>query len=193
MSWLDWALLAVLLLSAVVGLWRGLVYEVLSVAVWVVAFVLAQRYGAPVGIWLPVDGFSEPLRVAMGFAVVFLASAFAGGLLSWLMKKLVESVGLRPVDRVLGGAFGLARGLVILLAVALVITMTQLQSAAWWRGSSTAGVLTATLHNIKPLLPDPVALRWQLRALFSPDYGKKTYCRYFYTLFCRSALSANSL
>ena len=44
-----------------------------------------------------------------------------------------------------------------LLAVALVITMTQMQSAAWWRGSSTAGVLTATLHNIKPLLPDPVA------------------------------------
>ena len=77
MSWLDWALLAVLLLSAVVGLWRGLVYEVLSVAVWVVAFVLAQRYGAPVGIWLPVDGFSEPLRVAMGFAAVFLASPMA--------------------------------------------------------------------------------------------------------------------
>ena len=92
MSWLDWALLAVLLLSAVVGLGRGLVYEGLSGAGWVVAFVVAQRYGAPVGVWLPVDGFSEPLRVAMGFAVVFLASAFAGGLLSWLMKKLVVSL-----------------------------------------------------------------------------------------------------
>ena len=79
MSWLDWALLAVLLLSAVVGLWRGLVYEVLSVAVWVVAFLLAQRYGAPMGAWLPVDGITDPLRVAMGFAVVFQASAFVGG------------------------------------------------------------------------------------------------------------------
>ena len=92
----------------------------------------------------------------VGVAALVLV-AFIGGLIAWGVQKLVASVGLRPVDRVLGGAFGLARGLVILLAVALVITMTQLQSAAWWRGSSTAGVLTATLHNIKPLLPDPVA------------------------------------
>ncbi len=157
MSWLDWALLAVLLLSAVVGLWRGLVYEVLSVAVWVVAFVLAQRYGAPVGVWLPVEGFSEPLRVAMGFAVVFLASAFIGGLLSWLVKKLVESVGLRPVDRVLGGAFGLLRGAVILLGLTMVVQMTPLHTHERWRQSPVAGVLSDTLHALQPLLPEALA------------------------------------
>lgn len=157
MSWLDWALMAVLLLSAVVGLWRGLVYEVLSVAVWVVAFWLAQRYGAPMGAWLPVDGFSEPLRVAMGFAVVFLASAFVGGLLSWLMKKLVESVGLRPVDRVLGGAFGLLRGAVILLGLTMVVQMTPLHTQERWRQSPVAGVLSDTLHALQPLLPESLA------------------------------------
>ncbi len=157
MSWLDWALLAVLLLSAVVGLWRGLVYEVLSVAVWVVAFVLAQRYGAPVGAWLPVDGFSESLRVAMGFAVEFLALAFAGGLLSWLMKKLVESVGLRPVDRVLGGAFGLLRGVVILLGLTMVVQMTPLHTQERWRESPVARGLSNTLHALQPLLPEALA------------------------------------
>lgn len=157
MSWLDWALLVVLLLSALLGLWRGLVYEVLSVAVWVVAFVLAQAYAAPVGAWLPVDGFSAPLQLAAGFAAVFLVSAFVGGLLAWLVKKLVESVGLRPVDRVLGGAFGLARGLVILLGVTVVVSMTPLQTQERWRESPVAGILSRTLHAIKPLLPEAVA------------------------------------
>ena len=157
MSWLDWALLAVLLLSALLGLWRGLVYEVLSLAVWVLAFVLAQAYAAPVGAWLPVHGFSEPLRLAAGFAAVFVGAAFAGGLLAWLVKKLVESVGLRPVDRILGGAFGLARGMVILLGLAVVVSMTPLQSQERWRDSPVAGLLSGTLHAIKPLLPEAVA------------------------------------
>lgn len=157
MSWLDWALLAVLLLSALLGLWRGLVYEVLSVAVWVVAFVLAQAYAAPVGAWLPVDGFSAPLQLAAGFAAVFLAAAFVGGLLAWLVKKLVESVGLRPVDRILGGAFGLARGMVILLGVTVVVSMTPLQTQDRWRESPVAGLLASALHKIRPLLPEAVA------------------------------------
>jgi len=153
----DWVLLTLLLLSVLLGLWRGLMFEVLSVAGWVAAFLLAQAFADDVVPWLPIDRVAPPLQIAIGFALVFIVVAFIGGLIAWGVQKLVASVGLRPVDRVLGGAFGLARGLVILLAVALVITMTQLQSAAWWRGSSTAGVLTATLHNIKPLLPDPVA------------------------------------
>jgi membrane protein required for colicin V production len=118
-SWLDWTLLAVLLLSALLGLWRGLVYEVLSLGVWVAAFLLAQAYAARAGAWLPLDGFSEPLQLAMGFAAVFLVVAFTGGALAWLIKKLVESAGLRPVDRVLGSVFGLLRGLVILLGLAM--------------------------------------------------------------------------
>lgn len=157
MGWMDWALLAVLLLSALLGLWRGLVYEVISVAGWVVAFVLAQAYAAEVSMWLPVDGLSAPLRLAAGFAVVFMAAAFAGGLVAWVVKKLVESVGLRPVDRVLGGAFGLIRGLVILLGLAVVVSMTPLQQQVGWQASRVAGLLSATLHEVKPWLPEPVA------------------------------------
>ncbi|MGE0347980.1 CvpA family protein [Hydrogenophaga sp.] len=153
----DWVLLGALLLSVLLGLWRGLVYEVLSLAGWVVAFVVAQAFADEAGAWLPMEGLSPPLRVAIGFVLVFVAVAFAAGLLAWLVQKLVASVGLRPVDRVLGGAFGLARGAVILLAVALVVSMTQMQAATWWTNSGTAGVLTAALQEVKPLLPEAVA------------------------------------
>jgi membrane protein required for colicin V production len=157
MTWLDWALLAVLLVSALVGLWRGLVYEVLSVVGWVLAFVLAQAWAEPVGRVLPMDGAAEPLRLAAGFALVFIAVAFTAGLLSWLVKKLVAAVGLRPVDRVLGGVFGVLRGLVILLAVAVVMGMLPLSAQAGWQASPVAQTINASLQALKPVLPEAVA------------------------------------
>jgi membrane protein required for colicin V production len=157
MTWLDWALLAVLLVSALVGLWRGLVYEVLSVAGWVLAFVLAQTWAEPVGLLLPMDGAAEPLRLAAGFALVFVAVAFTAGLLSWLVKKLVAAVGLRPVDRLLGGMFGVLRGLVILLGVAVVMGMLPLGAQAGWQASPVAQTINASLQALKPVLPEAVA------------------------------------
>jgi membrane protein required for colicin V production len=153
----DWVLLAVLLLSVLLGAWRGLVYEVLSVVGWVAAFVLAQAYADEVAAMLPIGELSPPLRLAVGFVLVFIAVAFAGGLLAWMVKKLVATVGLRPVDRILGSAFGLVRGVVMLLALSVVVSMSPMRDAPWWQVSVVADMLVATLHAIKPLLPEPVA------------------------------------
>lgn len=153
MNGVDGVLLFVLLVSALVGVWRGLVYEVLSVAAWVAAFVLAQAHADQVAPLLPLDGLSPALRIAVAFVVVFVVSAFAGGFLAWVVKKMVAAVGLRPIDRVLGGAFGLLRGAVLLLAVALVVGMTPLHGRAAWQASSVARMLDDSLGVLKPLLP----------------------------------------
>jgi membrane protein required for colicin V production len=96
---------------------------------------------------------TEPVRYAAGFVVVFVLAAFAGGLLAWLIKKLVDAVGMRSVDRTLGAAFGLARGVVLLLAAAVVVNLTSLQSGIWWQESTGASVLTVALKGMKPVLP----------------------------------------
>lgn len=157
MNGVDGVLLAILLLSAVVGLWRGLVYEVLSVAAWVAAFVVAQAYAGVVAGLLPMGDASPALRLAAGFALTFIATAFAGGLVAWMVKRMVSAVGLRPIDRVLGGAFGLLRGAVILLALAVVVGMTPLHTNEQWKASMVAQVLADGLHTLKPLLPESVA------------------------------------
>lgn len=157
MNSVDGLLLFVLLLSAVVGMWRGLVYEVLSLMVWVAAFLLAQAYAGDVARLLPLDGLSAALRIAVAFVLVFVASAFAGGFVAWLVKKMVAAVGLRPIDRVLGGVFGLLRDAVVLLAVAVVVGMTPLQSQQAWQTSAVAQVLGDSLQALRPLLPEPVA------------------------------------
>ena len=147
MAVLDWLILALLLVSLLLGAWRGLVYEVLSVLSWLAAFVLAQWLAPDVAARLPMAGSAEPVRYAAGFVLVFVAAAFAGGLLAWLVKKLVEAVGLRPVDRTLGAAFGLLRGAVLLLGVALVVVMTPLRETEAWRESVGAAALGNTLDR----------------------------------------------
>ncbi|HSV55355.1 MAG TPA: CvpA family protein [Burkholderiaceae bacterium] len=153
----DWILLAALLLSMALGAWRGLVYEVLSVLAWLAAFVAAQWFAPEVAKALPMGNASEPVRYAAGFVVVFIGAVFAGGLLAWMVKKLVEAVGLRPIDRMLGMLFGLARGVILLLAVAIVVGMTPLRTNPWWQESKGAGMLTAALSGLKPMLPEAFA------------------------------------
>lgn len=154
MTPVDWILLAVLLASLLLGAWRGLVYELMSMLGWIAAFVLAQWWAPEVAARLPMSGSSEPVRYAAAFVLVFVAGAFAGGLLAWLTRKLVEAIGLRPVDRTLGAAFGLVRGIVLLLAAAVVMDMTPLKSSDAWQASLGAGVLGAALKGLKPVLPE---------------------------------------
>ena len=151
---LDWIFGAVLAISLMVGAWRGLVYELLSLVNWIAAFVLAQWLAPDVAHYLPVSNATEVVRYGAGFVVVFVVALFAGGLLAFGVRKLVEAVGLRPVDRVLGAAFGLARGTVVLLALAVVAGMTPVVKSPWWQESTGAGVTTVALKGLKPVLPE---------------------------------------
>ena len=93
LSAIDWLALIVVVASLLLGLWRGLLYEVLALAGWVVAF-LAARWAAPVvGAWLPMGESPEPLRYAVGFALVFIATAFACGMLATLARSAARAVG----------------------------------------------------------------------------------------------------
>ena len=125
MAALDWIFLAVLAASMLLGAWRGLVYEVMSV-IGLGGGVRRWPNGCARGGGHAADRAArrEAVRYAAGFVLVFIAVVFAGALLAWLIKKLVEAVGLRPVDRVLGAVFGLVRGAVLLLALAVVVNMS---------------------------------------------------------------------
>jgi membrane protein required for colicin V production len=155
MATLDWVFAAVLVLSLAVGVWRGLVFEVLSVAGWIAAFVLAQWWAPAVAQWLPVGQWSATLRYAAGFIVVLVGSLFAAALLAMLARKLIEAVGLRPVDRILGAAFGVLRGMVIVLVVTVVAQMTPLKDTQLWSESAGAQWATRVLKGLKPILPEP--------------------------------------
>lgn len=154
MAALDWVFLAIMAASLLLGAWRGLVYEVLSVASWIAAFVLAQMFAPDVAAVLPMGQAPQMGRYAAAFVLVFIGVIIAGGLLAWLVKKAVEAVGLRPVDRVLGAGFGFLRGALLLMAVAIVVNMTPFKRAPWWEESKAAELSTAAVKQLKPVLPE---------------------------------------
>ena len=153
MGTLDWIFLAVVLASLVLGAWRGLVFELLSLVGWIVAFVAARYGAAGMAQWLPLGNSDPALQYAAGFVVLFIGVAFAWGLVSALAKRLIDSVGLRPVDRTLGAAFGLVRAALLLVVMTLVVGYTPLQQSAWWQQSLMAPQLSAALQGFMPALP----------------------------------------
>ncbi len=157
MTTIDWALLGVLVLSMLIGAWRGLVYEVLSVLGWAVSFFAAQWFAPSVAAMLPLQSASEPVRYAVAFVLVFIGVLVVCSLLTVAIKKLVQAVGLRPIDRTLGAGFGILRGLILLLAATVVMNMTSLKTSSWWQESKGAAVLNGALITIKPMLPEQFA------------------------------------
>ena len=151
---LDWMLLAVLAISMLYGLWHGLVREFFSLAGWIAAFFFAQGLASAVGQWLPMQGSSPLLRTAAGFAVVLVGVLIVSTLLGWIVSKLLAAVGLGPLDRLLGGVFGLLRGVVLLLALTLLVGLTPLRDHPLWQQSVGAQHLRAGLQWLTPFWPE---------------------------------------
>ena len=143
----------VLVVSFLVGAWRGLVYEVLSLGTWIVAFYLAQWFAPVAAGWLPMSGATETIQYAAGFVVVFILAMFAGSMVTWLISRLFLVAGLRPADRVLGAAFGALRGVVLMLVAAVLAGTTPMQHEAWWTQSVGGQWASATVKGLKPVLP----------------------------------------
>lgn len=157
LGWVDWVLLAVLAASAVVGLVRGLVFECLSLAGWVVAWFAAQ-WAAPLLIrQLQVAAAGPALNQGLAFALAFLAALVLWTLLARLVRLLIHATPLSLPDRALGAGFGLLRGGVVLLAAASLVAFTPAAQSQAWRTSQGARWLGQVLQALKPLLPVPAA------------------------------------
>lgn len=158
-GWVDGTLLAVLLVSVVVGLVRGFVFEVMALAGWIVAWFAAQWFAADLAPHLPLGEPGSPLRHAAAFVACFVAGVIVWSLLARLVRLLVHATPLSLPDRALGAGFGLLRGVVLLLAIATVVALTPAARSEGWRASTGAMWLNTTMHGLKPVLPEQFA-RW---------------------------------
>ncbi len=157
LSWLDWTLLSVLLLSMLVGLVRGFVFECLSLAGWVVAWFAAQWTSPSLAPYIPLGTPGSALNLGLAFALAFVGALIVWVLLARLVRMVIHATPLSVIDRLLGALFGLLRGSVLLLAVATVVALTPASQSKGWRSSEGARWLGQVLATLKPLLPEPVA------------------------------------
>ena len=157
LSWLDWVLLAVLAASVAVGLMRGFVFEVLSLAGWVVAWFAAQWAAPALAPFIPMGTPGSALQIGAAFLLAFVAVLMVLALLARLVRMMIHTTPLSIPDRLLGALFGLLRGAVLLLAAATVVALTPASQSTPWRTSQGARCLSVALAILKPLLPEPVA------------------------------------
>ena len=157
MTGFDFAVIGVLLVSLLLGLWRGLVYEVLSLLGWPVAFVLSRLFADSVAPMMP--GVQETLRITLAYAAVFVAALIAWGVLAWLLARLVKAVGLGGLDRMLGGLFGLLRGGLVVLVLVWLAGLTDIPEQPFWRSAQTSKAAEDVALLAKAWLPDNIARR----------------------------------
>lgn len=158
LGWVDVAMLGLLLWSLLAGLWRGLIFELLSLAGYVVAWLAAQRWTPDVALWLPWAGAPEAWRRVAAFVLVFALALLVCGLVARLLRRLVQASPLSALDRLGGGAFGLARGVLVLLLAATLVGLTPLARSPAWTDSHGAAWLLVLRERIQPALP-PAAAR----------------------------------
>lgn len=163
MTWFDYAVLAVIAASLLLGLWRGVVSEILAIAAWVLAFFVAREFA------LPVSGFYASLmhdrgmQYLAGFATVFVGVLVVVGIARLVVSFLLRAVGLGLIDRMLGAIFGIARGVLVVLVCVMLGGLTPLPREPWWRDAVFALPLETAVLAMKPWMPETMARKIKYR------------------------------
>ena len=163
MTLFDFAVLVVVALSMLLGWWRGLVYEAVSLLTWVAAYFVARLFAPDLVDYVPASVGTLSARMAVAFSALFALTLAAGGVLAWGMNKLVKSSGLERLDGSLGTVFGLVRGGFVVLLLVLLGGMTTLPTTPAWRDALMSGALEEVAVQARGWLPEALAQKIHFR------------------------------
>jgi len=153
MTSLDWIIVTILAISCLLGIWRGLMREVFSLAGWIAAVVLSLNYAAALGTLLPAAITWPALRTWIAVAIIVVFCLFAAALLGWVVHKFLAAAKLSGTDRMLGAIFGLLRGVLIIFAAVYFTSRTALAQQPAWRDALLVQPFDAGVRWLAPHLP----------------------------------------
>ncbi len=154
LGWVDIGLAVFLLLSVLIGLARGFVFELLSLVGWFVAGFAAIALAPMVEPHLAVGAIGSSLRHGASIAIVFLLALVIWGVGARLVRAMVRSTPLNAIDRLLGAGFGLLRGAIVLLLLSIAVGISPLGRSAAWQQSRGAALLASVWQELRPMLLD---------------------------------------
>ena len=168
MLWIDIVILVVIALSALISLFRGFVKEAVSLATWIIAFVVAFRYGELVSTYIPWDVGNPQIGLGIAYSVVFVGVLIAGMIVNIVLGILIKRTGISGTDRSIGVVFGLVRGYVLVALLVLLAGVTVLPQQSAWQESRLLPHFVVAALWIKEFLPEELAANVQFGDTESP-------------------------
>lgn len=153
-NWVDCAIVAVIIVSVLISLVRGFVREALSLATWIGAIWVGIHFYSKASYWLEPHIASAPIRMAVGFFILFFLALLCGSIISFILVQFIHKTGLSGTDRTLGVVFGLARGFVVVSIALLMGQMMFPPASVSDKGSSEANALEQSrlAHEFSPVM-----------------------------------------
>ena len=162
MTWFDYAVFAIVGLSMLLAVFRGVVREIVALAGWAAALILSGLFAQQLAQWLPA-AISPMMRAVIAYVVIFLGVLLLSGLAGLLLAKLFRAAGLGFTDRAVGALFGLVRGALIVFVAVMLVGLTSLPREPFWREAVLSGPLETAVLAAKPALPKDLAQRIRYR------------------------------
>ncbi|CAN5169956.1 CvpA family protein [soil metagenome] len=148
----DCVIVLMLVLSLVIAAFRGLVREIISLVGWLVAIVCAWLYGPLVAHYMP-DDWTAPARLLAGYCTAFFGTLILAAVMGYAASRIVKAAGLGGVDRLLGAAFGVVRGLVMVVVMVALVSLTPWIRMPSWQQSMFVPYALALMDVAKEHLP----------------------------------------
>jgi len=161
LTWIDFIILGIILVSALISLVRGFVREAFSLAVWVLAFWISWTFFRDLSLRMESIITTPSVRLGVAFVILMILSLTVGGLLNYLVIRLINSTGLSGSDRFIGMIFGIARGVLFMAILVLLAGLTPLPQDPWWQQSVLIPYFQELALWLKDLLPPEVAEKFQ--------------------------------
>lgn len=131
----DYIILAIVIISAVMGLVRGLLREAIAVITWFLAIVLAWSFAPTLEPHLGGILVGSPLRIWAARAIIFVGVLLLGGAISVVVSHYVRVSMFAGLDKFLGFVFGIVRGIVIVGAFTIAVQALRMDEDASWKRS----------------------------------------------------------
>lgn len=153
LNWADFAIIFVVVISALISLSRGFIKEAISLVAWIVGFWMALHYYSLFAEALHPYIKSHSLASTISFVVIFLVIVIFGAMFNYFFSLLLVKTGLNGTDRVLGMVFGVARGVLLVAVVILLISTTVYSQNSWWKSSVLIPHFQPVIIWLKGLIP----------------------------------------
>ena len=171
-SWIDYGIVAIAILSMIVGLVRGFVKEVFSLIIWITAFIVALRFTDVLSHLMIHLFHSVHVRMIISFLLLFIGVLLVGAGINYLLSVLIKKSNLSIPNRILGLMFGLMRAIAIMISLILFLQLTSVTEWNAWTRSKLLPYFSPLVERAEKIAPADIAGYFKITNYKNNQWGK---------------------